>query len=81
MALQLRGSALMWWSQYKSMQRPEYEISCEEFEKALRDHHIPKALTNRKMRELLALKQGSDTMYQYAQKFNTKALRVKCLDG
>jgi hypothetical protein len=38
--------------------------------KAFRDHHLPKALTDRKMRELLALKQGSDTVYQYVQKFN-----------
>jgi hypothetical protein len=26
---------------------------------------------DRKMRELLALKQGADTVYQYAQKFNS----------
>jgi predicted PolB exonuclease-like 3'-5' exonuclease len=69
-ALQLRGSALMWWEHYKSMQQPEYEITWEEFNKAFRDHHLPKALTDRKMRELLALKQGSDTVYQYAQKLN-----------
>jgi hypothetical protein len=69
-ALQLRGSALMWWEHYKSMQQSEYEITWEEFKKAFRDHHLPKALTDRKMRELLALKQGSDTVYQYAQKFN-----------
>jgi hypothetical protein len=52
------------------MQQPEYEITWEEFKKAFRDHHLPKALTDRKMRELLALKQGPDTVYQYAQKFN-----------
>jgi predicted PolB exonuclease-like 3'-5' exonuclease len=69
-ALQLRGFALMWWEHYKSMQQPEYEITWEEFKKAFRDHHLPKALTDRKMRELLALKQGSDIVYQYAQKFN-----------
>jgi hypothetical protein len=68
--LQLRGSALMWWEHYKSMQQAEYEITWGEFKQAFRDHHIPKALTDRKMRELLALKQGSDTVYQYAQKFN-----------
>jgi hypothetical protein len=69
-ALQLRGSALMWWEHYKSMQQPEYEITWEEFKKVFKDHHLPKALTDRKMRELLALKLGSDTVYQYAQKFN-----------
>jgi hypothetical protein len=60
----------MWWEHYKSMQQLEYEITWKEFKKAFRDHHIPKALTDRKMRELLALKQGSDTVYQYTQKFN-----------
>jgi hypothetical protein len=60
----------MWCEHYKSMQQPEYEITWEEFKKAFRDHHLPKALTDRRMRELLALKQGSDTVYQYAQKFN-----------
>jgi hypothetical protein len=69
-ALQLHDSALIRWEHYKSMQQPGYEISWGEFKKAFRDHHIPKALTDRKMRELLALKQGSDTVYQYAQKFN-----------
>jgi hypothetical protein len=44
-------------------------MTWEEFKKAFRDHHVPRALTNREMRELLALKQGSDTVYQYAQKF------------
>jgi hypothetical protein len=51
-ALQLRGSALMWWEHYKFMQQPEYEITWGEFKKAFRDHHLPKALTDRKMREL-----------------------------
>jgi hypothetical protein len=32
------------------MQQPEYEITWEEFKKAFRDHHLPKALTDRKMR-------------------------------
>jgi hypothetical protein len=65
-ALQLHGSALMWWEHYKSMQQPEYEITWKEFKKAFRDHHISKAFTDRKMRELLALKKGSDMVYQYA---------------
>jgi hypothetical protein len=69
-ALRLRTSAFMWMEHYKSMQQPGSEITWEEFNRAFRDHHIPKALTDKKMRELLALKQGSDKVYQYAQKFN-----------
>jgi hypothetical protein len=65
-ALQLRGSALMWWEHYKFMKQHGYETTWEEFKKAFKDHHIPKALTDRNMRELLALKQGPDMVYQYA---------------
>jgi hypothetical protein len=35
--------------------------------KAFKDHHIPKGLMVRKMKELLALKKGDDNVYQYAQ--------------
>jgi hypothetical protein len=69
-ALQLCGPTLMWWEHYKSMRQLGHEITCDEFKKTFRDHHVPKTLTDRKMRELLALKQGSDTVHQYAQKFN-----------
>jgi hypothetical protein len=68
--LQLRGEALMWWEHFKSMQPAGHEVTWTEFKKAFKYHHIPKGLTIRKMKELLALKQGDDTVYQYAQKFN-----------
>jgi hypothetical protein len=69
--LQLRGEALMWWEHFKSMQLAGHEITWTEFKKAFKDHQIPKGLMVRKMKELLALKQGDDTVYQYAQKFNS----------
>jgi hypothetical protein len=68
--LQLRGEALMWWEHFKSMQPAEHEVTWTKFKKALKDHHIPKGLMVRKMKELLAIKQGDDIVYQYAQKFN-----------
>jgi hypothetical protein len=68
--LQLRGEAIMWWEHFKSMQPAGPEVTWTEFKKAFKDHHIPKGLTVRKMKELLALKKGDDTIYQYAQKFN-----------
>jgi hypothetical protein len=46
-------------------------MTWEEFKQAFKSHHIPKGLMDRKMRELLALRQGSDTVYCYAQKFNS----------
>jgi hypothetical protein len=69
-ALQLRGEALMWWDHFKSMQRG-HTVTWDEFKQAFKSHHIPKGLMDRKMRELLALGQGSDTVYRYAQKFNS----------
>jgi hypothetical protein len=70
-ALQLHGEALMWWEHFKTMQPAGHEVTWDEFKKAFKDHHIPKGLMVRKMKELLALKQGDDTVYQYAQKFNS----------
>jgi hypothetical protein len=69
-ALQLRGESLMWWDHFKSMQRGNM-VTWDEFKQAFKSHHIPKGLMDRKMRELLALRQGSDTVYRYAQKFNS----------
>jgi hypothetical protein len=69
-ALQLRGEALMWWDHFKSMQRG-HAMTWGEFKQAFKSHHIPKGLMDRKMRELLALRQGSDSVYHYAQKFNS----------
>jgi hypothetical protein len=48
-----------------------HAVTWDEFKQALKSHHIPKGLMDRKMRELLALRQGSDTVYRYAQKFNS----------
>jgi hypothetical protein len=68
--LQLRGEALFWWDHFKSMQR-ERAVTWEDFKQAFKSHHIPKGLMDIKMRELLALRQGSDTVYRYTQKFNS----------
>jgi hypothetical protein len=48
-----------------------HAVTWDEFKQAFKGHHIPKGLMDRKMRELLALRQGSDTVYRYAQKFNS----------
>jgi hypothetical protein len=58
----------MWWEHFKIMQPAGHELTWMEFKRAFKDHHIPKGLMVRKMKELLALKQGDDTVYQYAQK-------------
>jgi hypothetical protein len=69
-ALQLRGAAIMWWENFKTMIPEGHQIIWTEFKRAFKEHHIPKGLMDRKTKELLALKQGSDTVYEYAKKFN-----------
>jgi hypothetical protein len=48
-----------------------HQITWAEFKKAFKEDYIPKGLVDRKMREQMNLKQGSDSVYQYAQKFNS----------
>jgi hypothetical protein len=55
-ALQLRGAALIWWENFKTKIPAGHQIMWAEFKQAFK--------------ELLALKQGSDTVYEYAKKFN-----------
>jgi hypothetical protein len=47
-----------------------HQITSAEFKQAFKEHHIPEGLIDRRMKELLALKQGSDTVYEFAKKFN-----------
>jgi hypothetical protein len=69
-AIYLRGPALLWWDHFKMMQPNGHEITWAEFKTAFKNHHIPKGMVERKLNELLNLRQGSDSVYQYAQKFN-----------
>jgi hypothetical protein len=69
--LQLCGATLLWWENFKTMIPEGHQIIWAEFKRAFKEHHIPKGLMDRKMEELLALKQGSDMVYEYAKKFNT----------
>jgi hypothetical protein len=69
-AMYLRGPALLWWDHFKMMQPSGHEIMWAEFKTAFKNHHIPKGMVERKLNELLNLRQGSDSVYQYTQKFN-----------
>jgi hypothetical protein len=69
-ASQLRGAALLWWEHYKSMIPEGHQVTGAEFNSTFKEHHIPKGPMDRKMKDLLALKQGNDTVYEYAKKFN-----------
>src|SRR5438128_7460476 len=41
-----------------------------EFREAFRAHHVPSSVMKIKLREFLALKQGSKTVHEYVQAFN-----------
>ena len=67
---QLRGSAWIWWDNYHAMLPAERQVTWAEFKEAFRGHHIPAGIMARKLIEFLALKQGQQTVLQYAQAFN-----------
>jgi hypothetical protein len=69
-AMYLRGPALLWWDHFKMMQPNGHGIMWAEFKTAFKNHHITKGMVERKLNELLNLRQGSDSVHQYAQKFN-----------
>jgi hypothetical protein len=52
------------------MQPADHVVELGEFKAALRGHHIPAGIMDRKLNEFLALTQGSRTVLQYAQGFN-----------
>jgi hypothetical protein len=62
-AQQLRSEVLIWWEHFKSMQPQGHQVTWAEFKKAFKEHYIPKGLVDRKMKELMNLKQGSDSVY------------------
>jgi len=69
-AQQLRGPAKIWWVNHKALLPAGTRLTWDEFVAAFKAHHIPTSLMRRKMAEFLALKQGTNTVLQYAQTFN-----------
>jgi hypothetical protein len=58
-AMYLRGPALLWWDHFKMMQQNGREINWGEFKTAFENHYIPKGVVERKLNELLTLRQES----------------------
>ena len=65
-AQQLRGTACIWWDNYRAMLPADHIVTWEEFWTAFRVHHIPEGLLERKLNEFLVLTQGNRTVLQYA---------------
>ena len=64
---QLQRAALDWWDSFRFGYTEANPITWLEFRSALRSHHVPAALM--KLKEFLALKQGSMTIVEYHDKF------------
>ena len=69
-AHQLRGPAASWWATHLAMQPAGHRVLWIEFSEAFKAHHIPSSIMKIKLREFLALKQGSKTIREYVQVFN-----------
>src|SRR6266540_3550482 len=69
-AHQLRGPVASWWATHLAMQPAGHRVLWTEFSEAFKAHHIPSSVMKIKLREFLALKQGSKTVREYVQAFN-----------
>src|SRR6266540_7006721 len=72
-AHQLHGAAASWWATFLAMQPARHQVPWTEFSAAFRVHHIPSSVMKIKLREFMALKQGSKTIREYVQTFNELA--------
>src|SRR6266508_426885 len=72
-AHQLRGPAASWWATHLAMQPAGHRVLWTEFCEAFKAHHIPSSIMKIKLREFMALKQGSKTVWEYVQTFNELA--------
>src|SRR5437667_3303656 len=70
---QLRGAAASWWATFLAMQPAGYQVPWTEFAAAFRAHHIPSSIMKIKLREFMALRQGSRSVQEYIQVFNELA--------
>ena len=52
------------------MQPTGHQVVWAEFREAFRAYHVPSSIMKIKLREFLALKQGSKTVHEYVQAFN-----------
>ena len=75
-AHQLLGSASAWWDTFNTMQPVEHHVTWWEFTTAFYQYYIPVGLLNRKLSEVLELKQGNMTVMEYVNKFNHLAQYV-----
>jgi hypothetical protein len=69
-AQQLCGSASAWWATYIATIQDNHQVSWNEFGTALRERHILAGIMHRNLQEFLDPQQGTDSVYEYIEKFN-----------
>jgi len=60
----------VWWDTFNALQPADRSLTWQEFTTTFREYYIPAGLLNRKLTEVLDLKQGSMTVIDYVNKFN-----------
>jgi hypothetical protein len=55
---------------YTAVIQDNHQVSCDEFYKAFRGHHLPAGTMHHNLWEFLDLQQRADNVYEYIGKFN-----------
>jgi hypothetical protein len=67
---QLRGSTSAWWATYTAAIQDDHQVLWYEFCTAFCERHISAGIMCRNLQEFLDLQQGSNSVYEYIEKFN-----------
>jgi hypothetical protein len=72
-AQQLRGSTGARWASFTAALPVDHHVAWDEFHIAFCGHHLSAGTVHRKLVELLELRQGKRSVYDYTQEFNNLA--------
>jgi hypothetical protein len=67
---QLHGFACAWWAMYTAAIQDNHQVSWNEFYTIFYGHHLLAGAMCHNLREVLDLQQGTDSVYEYIEKFN-----------
>ena len=73
----LEGPANIWWDNLREVVVDNHEITWMEFKESFRKAHILSSLMKMKQTEFLALTQGSMSINEYLNKFNSLSRYAK----
>lgn len=67
----LIGPAATWWRNVQIIIPENHIVTWEEFKRRFRDNYVPQSAMELKSKEFLSLKQGSKTIAEYLDEFNS----------